>query len=94
VVQSCREKSAIVCIGQELLRPGKDTGAIQSGSCIRAVMQCIWPGVLLAAKTSAQLGDWRSEFDVEDRVRHCDGLIGRGAIPFVERDFVCYRVTE
>jgi hypothetical protein len=50
------------------------------------------------AKTSlspaAQLGDWRSEFDVEDRVRHCDGLIGRGAIPFVERDFVCYRVTE
>jgi hypothetical protein len=50
------------------------------------------------AKTSlspaAQLGDWRSEFDVEDRVRHCDGLIGRGAIPFFERDFVCYRVTE
>jgi hypothetical protein len=52
----------------------------------------------LLAKTSlsraAHLGDWRSEFDVEDRVRHCDGLIGRGAIPFFERDFVCYRVTE
>ena len=43
---------------------------------------------------AAQLGDWRSEFDVEDRVSHCDGLIGRGAIPFFERDFVCYRVTE
>ena len=52
----------------------------------------------LLAKTSlsraVQLGDWRSEFDVEDRVRHCDGLCGRWAIPFVERDFVCYRVTE
>jgi hypothetical protein len=53
---------------------------------------------LLLAKTSlsraAHLGDWRSEFDVEDRVRHSDGLIGRGAIPFFERDFVSYRVTE
>jgi hypothetical protein len=28
---------------------------------------------------AAQLGDWRSEFDIEDRVRHCDGLIGRRA---------------
>ena len=52
----------------------------------------------LLAKTSlsraVRLGDWRSEFDVEDRVRRCDGVIGRGAIPFAERDFVCYRVTE
>jgi hypothetical protein len=44
---------------------------------------------------AAQLGDWRrSEFDVEDRVRHSDSLRSRWAIPFFERDFVCYRVTE
>ena len=42
----------------------------------------------------ARLGDWRLEFDVEDRVRHRDGLIGRGTIPFFERDFVGYRVAE
>jgi len=36
---------------------------------------------------AAQLGDWRSKFDVENRVRHCDRLIGRGAIPLFERDF-------
>jgi hypothetical protein len=49
---------------------------------------------LLNSSRAAQLGDWRSEFDVEDRVRHCDGLIDRWAIPFFEGDFVCYRVTE
>ena len=50
------------------------------------------------AKTSllhpARLGDGRLEFYVEDRVRHRDGLISRGTIPFFERDFVGYRVTE
>ena len=49
---------------------------------------------LLNLSRAAQLGDWRSEFDVEDRVRHGDGLSGRWAIPFFERDFVGYRVTE
>src|ERR1700722_17273270 len=43
---------------------------------------------------AGQLGDRRSEFDVENRVRHGDGQIDRGAIPFVERDLVCYRMTE
>jgi hypothetical protein len=42
----------------------------------------------------ARLGDWRLEFDVKDRVRYRDRLIGRGTIPFFERDFVGYRVAE
>ena len=49
---------------------------------------------LLNASRAARLGDRRSEFDVEDRIRHGNGLIDRWAIPFCERDFVCYRVTE
>jgi hypothetical protein len=53
-----------------------------------------WGKTFLQQSPAAQLGDWRSKFNVEDRVRHCDGLIGRGAIPLFERDFVCYRVTE
>ena len=65
--------------------------------CIPHWTHDVFLGITLA-KTSlspaVHLGDWRSEFDVEDRVRHCDRLIGRGAISFFERDFVCYRVTE
>jgi hypothetical protein len=44
--------------------------------------------------TPFRLGDGRLEFYVKDRVRHRDGLISRGTIPFFERDFVGYRVTE
>jgi hypothetical protein len=43
---------------------------------------------------AGQHGDWRSEFDVKDRVRRRDGMNGRGAVPFAEHDFVCYRETE
>jgi hypothetical protein len=42
----------------------------------------------LLAKTSLSRAvqlDWRSEFNVEDRVRHCDGLFGK-ARP------LCFRV--
>jgi hypothetical protein len=43
---------------------------------------------------AGQHGDWRSEFDVKDRVRRRDGMNGRGAVSFAEHDFVCYRETE